>query len=124
MSQQASYKAEIHALNTEIANVTEKSEFQVTLSAKMCSINSPKSIVDAAPENVHNTAGPCRSLSWVLPAELTTPTRPTTGGVQMPTGPPVAYGPSPVTQRCVRGSPDSRVALAQWGGQNQCGNEV
>ena len=49
MSQQATCKAEIHALHTEIANMTEKSELQETLSAKMCScsIESPRPIVEA-----------------------------------------------------------------------------
>ena len=113
MSQQATYKAEIHALNMEIASMIEKSELQATLSAKMCSIDSPRLTVEAAPDNVLNTAGPCRSPPWILPAELMTPMRPTTGGVQTPTGTPVAYGPSPVTQRYDLDTPAQCVAPAQ-----------
>ena len=79
MSQQATCKVEIHALNTEIANMTEKSELQAMLSARMCSIESPSLTVEAALENVLNTACPGRSPSWTLPSELMTPMRPTTG---------------------------------------------
>ena len=68
MSQQATDKAEIHALTTEIANMTEKSELKATLPAKMCSIESPRPIVEAEPENLLlNTAGPCRPPSWIFP---------------------------------------------------------
>ena len=100
MSQWATYKAEIHALNTEIANMKEKSELQAMISKKNRIIEPPSLSVEAAPKNVHNTACPGRSPSWILPSELMTPMRPTTGGVQTPNGPPVAYGPSPVTQHC------------------------
>ena len=48
--------------------------------------------------------------------------RPTTGGAQTPTGPPVAYGPS--DSYPASGSPDLCVAPAQWGDQSQCENEV
>ena len=82
MSQQATYKAEIQVLNTEIANVAEKSELQATLSAKICSIDSPQPTVDVAPDNVLNTASTCRSQSWILSTELMTPMRPTTGNPQ------------------------------------------
>ena len=80
MSQQATYKVETHALNTEIANIAEKSELQAMLSAKMHSIASPQPTVDAVPDNVLSTAGPCRSPSWIPPGELMTPMRSTTGG--------------------------------------------
>ena len=43
-----------------------------------------------------------------------TPLRPTTGGQQMPTGPPVAYGPSPMTQRYRLDSTGPAVAPAPW----------
>ena len=99
MSQQATYRAEIHELYTEMLNVREKSELQAVLSAKMCRVESPSLTVEAEPENVLNTPCPGRSPSWILPAELMTPARPTTGGVQSPSGPPVACGPSPVTQQ-------------------------
>ena len=46
MSQQATKKAEIHALHTEIANTNAKSELQAPLSAKMCSIESLRPIVE------------------------------------------------------------------------------
>ena len=42
---------------------------------------------------------------------------PTTGGEHTPTGPPVAYGPSPVTQQYSQ-TPDLRNPPAQWGDQN------
>ena len=119
MSQQATYKAEIHALHTEIANVTEKSELQATLSTKMCSIESPRPLVEAEPENLLNTAGPGRSPSWILLGKLMTPRRPMTGGEQTPTGPPVAYAPSPMTQCYQLDSPGSAVAPAQWENQRQ-----
>ena len=67
MSQQATYEAEIHALHTEIANMAEKSELKATPSAKMCSVERPRPVVDAEPENLLNTAGPRRSSSWILP---------------------------------------------------------
>ena len=38
VSQMATYKAEIHALRTELTNMTEKSELQATRSAKMGSV--------------------------------------------------------------------------------------
>ena len=48
------YEAHIHSLNTEIANMTEKSQFQATLSAKMCSVESARPIVDAASQESGN----------------------------------------------------------------------
>ena len=80
MSQHATYKVESHALHTETANTNEKSELQATLSAKMCNIG--LGLPEAEPENLFNTAGPRRSPSWILPGELWTPRRPTTGGEQ------------------------------------------
>ena len=54
-SQQATYKAETHALNTEIANMAEKPELQAMLPAKTRGIDSPRPTVHAAPDNVLNT---------------------------------------------------------------------
>ena len=53
-----------------------------------------------------------------------TPRRPTTGGVQIPTGPPVAYGPSLVSQCYQRDAPALSVMPAQRGDQNQRETEV
>ena len=83
---------------------------------------SPSLTNEAEPENVLNTASPGRSLSWTLPNELTTPARPTTGGVQSPNGPLVAYGPSPVTQQ-YRPRHDLSVPRVQWGAREQCEEE-
>ena len=77
-------------------NRREKSEVQAALSAKMCRLEPPSLTVDSKPENALNTACPRRSPSWILPAELMTPARATT---KSPNGPPVAYGPSPITQQ-------------------------
>ena len=52
-----------------------------------------------------------------------TPLRPMTGGVQSPSGPPVAYGPSPVTQQ-YRHSLDLSVPPVQWGNQEECEDGV
>ena len=123
-SQQATYKAEIHALNTEIANMAEKSELQATRSAKMCSIDSPRATVEAAPENVLNS-----QHSWPMPLTIMESTwrinDTDEGNDRRSAGPPVAYGPSPpMTQRYAHGSPDLSVAPAQWGDPNQCESEV
>ena len=76
VSQTATYKAEIHALHTELQNMAEKSELQATLSAKMISIEGPRPTVEAEPENLLNTVGPCGSPSSILPSQLATPMRP------------------------------------------------
>ena len=41
MSQQATYKAKIYVLNTEIVNMKEKSELQYVISTRTCRIESP-----------------------------------------------------------------------------------
>ena len=66
MSQQATYRAEIHELYTEITHMRDKSELQAALSAKMCRVESPSLSVEAEPENVLHTACPSRSPSWIL----------------------------------------------------------
>ena len=45
---------------------------------------------------------------------MTTPDRPTTGGLQSPVGEPVQLGPSPLTQQYSRRSP-AGIPPAQWG---------
>ena len=100
-------------------NMREKSELQAAVSAKMCRVESPGLSVEAEPENVLNTACPGRSPSWILSAELMTPARATTGGAQSPSGPLVAYGPSPVTQQ-YRHKLDLSVPPAQRGDREQC----
>ena len=67
LSQQASYKAEIHELYTEMLNTREKSEMMSALSAQMCRLESPNRSVESEPENVLNTASPGRRSSWILP---------------------------------------------------------
>ena len=62
-----------------------------------------------------NTASPGRSSAWILPSEMmTTPDRPTSSGLQSPSGIPVQFGPSPLTQEYCRPSPCC-VPPAQWG---------
>ena len=117
MSQQATYRAEIRELYAETFNTREKSELQAVLSEKMCRVERPSLTVEAEPESALNTACPSRSPSWILPAE------PTTGGVQSPSGPPVAYGPSPVTQQYCH-SQDLSAPPAQWGDREQCAEGV
>ena len=73
LSQQASYKAEIHELYTEMLNTHEKSEMQAALSAKMRRLEQPSLTVEAERENVLNTAPAGRRSSWILASELTTP---------------------------------------------------
>ena len=114
LSQQSSYKAEIHELYTEMLNMREKSEMKSHLSAQMCRLETPRS-VESEPENVLNAASPGRSSSWVLPSEMmSTPDRPTTSGLQSPTGAPMQFGPSPAAQEYCRQSP-CHVPPAQWG---------
>ena len=43
--------------------------------------------------------------------------------MSMKKGPPVAYGPSPITQQYCR-SPDLTIPPAQWGDQERCDDGV
>ena len=61
LSQQASYKAEIHELYTHMLNMREKSEVQSALSAHMCRLETPSRCVESEPESVLNAASPGRS---------------------------------------------------------------
>ena len=93
----------------------EKSEMKSHLSAQMCRLESPSRSVESEPENVVNTASPGRSSSWILPTEMmSTPERPTSSGLQSPSGVPVQFGPSPLTQEYRHLSP-CYVPPAQWG---------
>ena len=82
----------------------------------MCKIETsiPSRSVESEPENVLNTRSPGRSSRWILPAELETPNRPTSSGLQSPAGVPVQFGPSPSTQEYVRQAPCG-IPPAQWG---------
>ena len=86
LSQQSTYKAEIHELYTEMLNMREKSEMQSHLAANMCKIEHsvPSRSVESEPENVLNTRSPGRCSRWILPEELATPNRPTSSGLQSP----------------------------------------
>ena len=95
----------------------EKSEMQAALSAKMRRLKQPSLTVESEPENVLNTASPGKCPSWILPSEMMTPDRPTTGGLQTPTGAPVRLGPSPITQQYSRRQ-DLSLPPAQWGDQD------
>ena len=118
LSQQASYKAEIHELYAEMLSMREKSEMQAAMSAQTRRLESLSLTVESEPENVLNTASPSRCSSWILPSEMMiTPDRPTTSGLQTPTGAPVQLGPSPVTQQYSRRS-DLSIPPAQWGNQD------
>ena len=70
LSQQSTYRAEIHDLQTEMLNMKEKSEMQSHLAANMCKIEQsvPSRSVESEPENVLNTLSPGRSTRWILPA--------------------------------------------------------
>ena len=93
----------------------EKPEMQSHLSAQMCRLETPSRSVESEPENVLNTDSPGRSSSWILPIEMmSTPDRPTSSGVQSPSGAPMQFGPCPVTQEYCRQSPCC-VPPAQWG---------
>ena len=116
LSHQASYKAEIHELYTEMLNMREKFEMKSARSAQVCRLETPSRSVESEPENVLNTASPARCVesepenvlntaspgrcsSWILPHERQiAPDRPTTGGLQSPISEPVQLGPSPATQ--------------------------
>ena len=82
----------------------------------MCKIEQsvPSRSVESEPENVLNTLSPGRSARWILPAELETPNRPTSSGLQSPVGVPVELAPSTSTQEYVRQTPCG-VPPAQWG---------
>ena len=115
LSQQSTYKAEVHELYTEMLNMREKSEMQSHLSAHMCKLEhtSPSRSLESEPDNVLNTASPGRSSKWILPSEMAKPDRPTSSGLQSPSGMPVQLGPSPLTQEYCRPSPCC-VPPAQW----------
>ena len=116
LSQQADYRGEIHELHTELLNVREKSEMRTHLAAHMFKIDQtmPSMTVESEPENVLNTLSPGCNSRWILPAELETPDRPTSSGLQSPIGPPVQFGPSPLTREyCV--PPLGHIPAAQWG---------
>ena len=114
LSQQASYKAEIHELYTGMLNTREKSEMKSALSAQMCRVEAPTRSVEAEPENVLKTVSPGRCSTWFLPHEImATPERPTTGGLRSPEGLPLQLGPSPLTRQ-YRRSP-MEIPPTQWG---------
>ena len=110
LSQQASYKAEIHELYTEMLNMQERSEMKAALSANMRRLEQPSLTVEAEPESVLNTASPGRRSSSIRDND----SNETTGGVRTPEGAPVPYGPSPVTQQYSH-QVDLSVPPAQWG---------
>ena len=116
ISQQSTYRAEIHELHTELLNMKEKSEMQSHLAANMCKLEQtvPSRTLDSESENVLNTLSPGRSSRWILPSELETPDRPTSSGLQSPAGSPVQFGPSPQTREYAR-PPPCFVPPAQWG---------
>ena len=72
LSQQFTYKAEIHGLYTEMLNMREKSETQSHLSAHVCKLEhtSPSRTPESEPDNVFSTASPSRCSSWILPSEM------------------------------------------------------
>ena len=114
--QQASFRAEIHELHTELLNMREKAEMKSHLAANMCKIDQtvPSRTVKSEPENVLNTLSPGQSMRWILPHELETPDRPTSSGLQSPIGAPVQLGPSPQTREYSVPPPGS-IPPAQWG---------
>ena len=116
LSQQSTYKAEIHELYTEMLNMREKSEMQSHLAANMCKLEQsvPSRSVESEPKNVLNTRSPDRCSRWILPEELETPDRPTSSGLQSRMGAPVQLGPSPQTREYSHPSPCA-IPPAQWG---------
>ena len=116
LSQQSTYKAEIHELYTEMLNMREESEMQSHLAANVRKLEHsvPSRSVESEPENVLNTRSPGRCSRWILPDELETPNRPTSSGLQSPIGAPVQLGPSPETREYSHPSPRC-TPLAQWG---------
>ena len=83
VSQQSTFRAELHELHTEMLNMKEKSEMQSHLAANMCKIEQsvPSRSVESEPDNVLNTLSPGRRSRWILPEELETPNRPTSSGL-------------------------------------------
>ena len=71
LSQQSTYKAEIHELYTEMLNMREKSEMQSRLSAHMCKLEhtSPSRTLESEPENVLDTASPVEVQHGSFPAK-------------------------------------------------------
>ena len=63
--QAATYKAETHALHTDLP---EKSELQATLSAKMISVDTSRPSAESEPEVLLSTILPCGS-PWILPSQ-------------------------------------------------------
>ena len=125
LSQQSTYRAEIHELHTEMLNMKEKSEMKSHLAASMCKIEQtvPSRTVDSEPENVLNTLCPGRSARWILAHGLETPNRPTSSGLQSLAGAPVQFGPSPQPREYAR-PPPCFVPPAQWGDvHGRAGNE-
>ena len=116
LSQQSTYRAELHELHTELLNMKEKSEMKSHLAANMCKVDHimPSRTVESEPENVLNTLSPGRSPRWILPNELETPNRPTSSGMQSPVGAPVQLGPSPQTREYAP-PPPCFIPPAQWG---------
>ena len=116
LSQQSTYRAELHELHTELLNMKEKSEMKSHLATNMCKVDHimPSRTVASEPENVLNTLSPGRSPRWILPIELETPNRPTSSSMQSPVGAPVQLGPSPQTREYAP-HPPCFVPPAQWG---------
>ena len=116
LSQQASYRAEIHELHTELLNMKEKSETKSHFAANMCRVDQtvPSRTVESEPANVLNTLSPGRSTRWILPHELETPNRPTSSGMRSPMGAPVQFGPSPQTREDIPPHP-RYIPPAEWG---------
>ena len=112
LSQQSTYKAEIH----ELLNMREKSEMQSHLAANMCKIEHslPSRSVESEPENVLNIQSPGWCSRWILLDELETPDKPTSSGLQSAMGAPVQLGPSPQSRE--DNHPCSCcIPPAQWG---------
>ena len=72
LSQQSTYKAEVHELYAVMLNMREKSEMQSHFAAHMCKIEHaiPTQNVESEPENVLNARSPGRCSSWILPSEM------------------------------------------------------
>ena len=102
------------------SNMCEKSEMQSRLSAHMCKLKqtSPSRSLESEPDNVLNTTSPGRSSAWILPNEMmTTPDKPTSSGLQSPSGLPMQLGPSHQAQEYSRPSPCC-VPPTRWGNQH------
>ena len=90
-------------------------EMRTHLAAHMCKIDQtmPSMTVESEPENVLNTLSPGRNSRLILLAELETPNRPTSSGLQSPIGPPVQLGPIPLTRE-YSVPPLGHIPPAQW----------